>query len=67
VSRKARPADVQCYKCVAWNAPTEECRIGVPEWMEGYANGFWPKTKADDWCGYWTDDWNELRQSREQT
>jgi hypothetical protein len=32
--------------------------------MEDYPDAFWPKTKPDDWCGWFCDDWNALQESQ---
>ena len=41
-----------CQTCRYWALPQEECRRRPPT-LVGAAEGAWPRTRPDAWCGEW--------------
>lgn len=37
-----------CKSCVLWDGSARLCRAHPPN-----ADGYWPPTEADQWCGEW--------------
>lgn len=54
-----RPETATCATCVYWHNPDDgesQCRRDPPQiFDDGTSN--WPPTVAEDWCGYYSDDW----------